>query len=204
LPEAPRVSSTPGISLIAGLGNPGPEYADTRHNAGFRFLAALLEGRGRTLKNEGRFAGRVAQLDIGGRELWLLAPDTFMNHSGESVAKLAHYYKIPANEILAVHDDLDLPPGVARLKFDGGAGGHNGIADLVEKLGTPDFFRLRLGIGRPATSAQVVSFVLKKAPAAEQALTGEAIRAALGVIEDIVHGRLQQAMNALHSHTSQS
>ena len=194
------MSSTPGISLIAGLGNPGPEYADTRHNAGFRFLDALLEGRGPALKRESRFAGQVAKLDIGGRELWLLAPDTFMNHSGEAVAKLAHYYKIPASEILAVHDELDLPPGTARLKTGGGAGGHNGIADLIEKLGTPDFFRLRLGIGRPASSAQVVSFVLKKAPAAEQALLDEAIRAALGVIEDIVHGRVQQAMNALHSH----
>ena len=198
------MSSTPGISLIAGLGNPGPEYADTRHNAGFRFLDALREGRGPVLKHESRFAGWVAKLDIGGRELWLLAPDTFMNHSGESVAKLAHYYKIPASEILAVHDELDLPPGTVRLKTGGGAGGHNGIADLIEKLGTPDFFRLRLGIGRPASSAQVVSFVLKKAPVVEQALLDEAIRAALGVIEDIVHGRVQQAMNALHSHTSQS
>jgi len=99
-----------------------------------------------------------------------------------------------------VHDELDLPPGVARLKFGGGAGGHNGIADVIEKIGTPDFLRLRLGIGRPASSAQVVSFVLKKAPAAEQTLLDEAIRAALAHIEDIVHGRLQQAMNALHSH----
>ena len=125
-----------------------------------------------------------------------------MNHSGESVGKLARFCKIPANEILVVHDELDLPPGVARLKFGGGAGGHNGIADVIEKLGTPDFLRLRLGIGRPATSAQVVSFVLKKAPAAEQMLLDEAIRAALAQLEDIVHGRVQQAMNALHSHTS--
>ena len=194
------MSSTPGISLIAGLGNHGSEYADTRHNAGFRFLDLLLAGRGQALKSEGRFAGRVAKLGIGGRDVWLLAPDTFMNHSGESVGKLARFYKIPENEILVVHDELDLPPGVARLKLGGGAGGHNGIADVIEKLGTPDFHRLRLGIGRPASSAQVVSFVLKKAPAAEQTLLDEAIHAALGAIEDIVHGRLQQAMNALHSH----
>ena len=159
-----------------------------------------MEDRGQTLKNEGRFSGRAAKLGIGGRDVWLLAPDTFMNHSGESVGKLARFYKIPANEILVVHDELDLPPGVARLKFGGGAGGHNGLTDVIEKLGTPDFLRLRLGIGRPATSAQVVSFVLKKAPAAEQTLLDEAIRAALAPIEDIVHGRLQQAMNALHSH----
>lgn len=197
------MSSVPGLSLIAGLGNPGPEYADTRHNAGFRFLDLLLASRGQALKSEGRFAGHMAKAGIGGRDVWLLAPDTFMNHSGEAVAKLARFYKIPANEILVVHDELDLPPGAARLKFGGGAGGHNGIADVIEKLGTPDFLRLRLGIGRPATSAQVVSFVLKKAPAAEQTLLDEAIRAALAQLEDIVHGRLQQAMNALHSHARQ-
>lgn len=194
------MSSIPGISLVAGLGNPGPEYADTRHNAGFRFLAALLEGRGPSLKSEARFAGRLAKIAIGTRDVWLLAPDTFMNHSGEAVAKLAHYYKIPVNEILVVHDELDLPPGTLRLKTGGGAGGHNGIADVIEKLGSPDFHRLRLGIGRPASSAQVVSFVLKKAPAAEQALLDEAIREALAHFDEIVQGQFQKAMMALHTH----
>lgn len=193
------MASTAGISLIAGLGNPGPEYADTRHNAGFRFLAALLEGRGPVLKGESRFAGRVAKAVIGGRELWLLAPDTFMNHSGDALAKLAHYYKIPANEILVVHDELDLPPGAVRLKTGGGAGGHNGIADAIEKLGSADFHRLRLGIGRPTSSAQVVSFVLKKAPAAEQTLLDEAIGEALAHIDDIVQGQFQKVMTALHT-----
>ena len=193
------MASTAGISLIAGLGNPGPEYADTRHNAGFRFLAALLEGRGAVLKGESRFAGRVAKAVIGGRELWLLAPDTFMNHSGDAIAKFAHYYKIPTNEILVVHDELDLPPGAVRLKIGGGAGGHNGIADAIEKLGSADFQRLRLGIGRPASSAQVVDFVLKKAPASEQTLVDEAIRAALAHIDDIVNGHFQKAMTALHT-----
>lgn len=194
------MSSIPGISLVAGLGNPGPEYADTRHNAGFRFLEALLEGRGPSLKGETRFAGRVAKIAIGARELWLLAPDTFMNHSGEAVAKLAHYYKIPVNEILVVHDELDLPPGAVRLKTGGGAGGHNGVSDVIEKLGSPDFHRLRLGIGRPASSAQVVSFVLKKAPTAEQALLDEAIREALAHFDEIAQGRFQKAMMALHTH----
>jgi PTH1 family peptidyl-tRNA hydrolase len=193
------VASTPGISLIAGLGNPGPEYAETRHNAGFRFLDRLLDGRGATLKAEGRFHGRVAKIHLAGRDLWLLAPDTFMNHSGEAVSKLARFYKIPAEEILVVHDELDLPPGSARLKLGGGAGGHNGLADVIEKLGSPDFLRLRLGIGRPASSAQVVSFVLKKAPAAEQALLDDAIGHALAQLEDVVHGQLQKAMNALHT-----
>lgn len=187
------------ISLIAGLGNPGPEYADTRHNAGFRFLELLLEGRGVTLKHESRFAGRVAKCHIAGRDVWLLAPDTFMNHSGESVAKLARYYKIEPGAILVAHDDLDLPPGAARLKVGGGDGGHNGLKDVSEKLGTGEYARLRLGIGRPATSAQVVSFVLKKAPVAEQTLLDDAIRHALAHLEDIVHGQFQKVMNELHA-----
>lgn len=194
------MSSTSGISLIAGLGNPGPEYAETRHNAGFRFLDLLLEGRGITLRGESRFSGRVAKAGIGGRDVWLIAPDTFMNHSGDAVGKLARFYKIPVGEILVVHDELDLPPGVARLKVGGGDGGHNGLKDVTEKLGSGDYARLRLGIGRPAASAQVVSFVLKKAPAAEQALLDDAIRETLTHIEDIVHGQLQKVMNALHTH----
>ncbi len=190
-----------GISLIAGLGNPGAEYADTRHNAGFRFVDALLRGRGGALRAEGRFSGRTARIDVGGREIRLLEPDTFMNHSGEAVSRMAHYYRIPAGEILVVHDELDLPPGTVRLKQGGGAGGHNGVADVVEKLGDREFLRLRIGIGRPATSAQVISFVLRRAPLAEQDLIDAAIRDALEQIDDIVHGRTQKAMNALHTHT---
>ncbi len=191
---------TTGISLIAGLGNPGAEYADTRHNAGFRFLDALLEGSNLSLQTEGRFAGRVARLSIKGRDVWLLAPLTFMNHSGDAVSKLARYYKIPVEEILVVHDELDLAPGTVRLKKGGGAGGHNGISDVIEKLASPEFLRLRIGIGRPSSSAQVVSFVLKKAPPAEQELIDAAIRDALQHIGDIVQGHEQSVMNALHTH----
>ena len=191
---------TTGISLIAGLGNPGAEYADTRHNAGFRFLDALLEGSNLSLQTENRFAGRVVRLSIKGRDVWLLAPDTFMNHSGEAVSKLARYYKIPVEEILVVHDELDLAPGTVRLKKGGGAGGHNGISDVIEKLASPEFLRLRIGIGRPSSSAQVVSFVLKKAPPAEQELIDVAIRDALQHVGDIVQGREQVVMNALHTH----
>jgi peptidyl-tRNA hydrolase, PTH1 family len=192
---------TAGISLIAGLGNPGAEYADTRHNAGFRLLAALLAGTGQSLQTENRFAGRVARMQSKGRDVWLLAPDTFMNHSGDAVSKLARYYKIPVEEILVVHDELDLPPGTVRLKKGGGPGGHNGISDVIEKLGSPDFLRLRIGIGRPSNSAQMVSFVLKKAPKAEQELIDAAIHDALQHIDDIVHGQTQKVMNALHTHT---
>jgi PTH1 family peptidyl-tRNA hydrolase len=190
-----------GISLIAGLGNPGAEYADTRHNAGFRFLDTLLAGSGRALQPESRFSAHVARIDIGGRDVWLLAPQTFMNHSGDAVARLAHYYKIPPAAVLVVHDELDLSPGTVRLKQSGGAGGHNGVSDIIEKLGSPDFLRLRIGIGRPASAAQVVSFVLKRPPKAEQELIDTAIRDALEQLDDIVQGRVQKAMNALHTHT---
>jgi PTH1 family peptidyl-tRNA hydrolase len=189
------------ISLIAGLGNPGSEYADTRHNAGFRFLDALLEGSGQSLQAESRFAGRVARTRISGNDVWLIAPDTFMNHSGDAVARMARYYRIPVDGILVVHDELDLPPGTVRLKQGGGAGGHNGISDVIEKLGSPDFMRLRIGIGRPSSSAQVVSFVLKRAPKAEQEMIDAAIREALQHIDDMVQGHAQKVMNALHAHT---
>ena len=190
---------TQGISLIAGLGNPGPEYAETRHNAGFRFLDAVLSGIGVPMRRESRFNGDVARVDIDGRELWLLAPQTFMNHSGESVAKFSSYYKIPVGEILVVHDDLDLAPGTVRLKIGGGNGGHNGLTDVTEKLG-PDYARLRIGIGHPGSAAQVVSFVLKRAPASEQKLIDEAIARARDNLPDIVQGQFQKVMNALHSH----
>ena len=189
-----------GISLLVGLGNPGTEYAETRHNAGFRFLDALLVGTGVSLKHESRFHGEVGRFALAGRDIWLLKPTAFMNHSGESVAKLARFYKIPPAEILVVHDDLDIPPGSVRLKVGGGDGGHNGLADVTEKLGTPDYTRLRLGIGHPGSAAQVVAYVLKKAPKAEQSLIDEAIERARTQLNDIVQGEFQRVMNALHAH----
>ncbi len=188
-----------GISLIAGLGNPGSEYAETRHNAGFRFLERLVSRERASLRTEPRFSGEVAKVRLGGREVWLLAPRTFMNLSGDAVLKLARYYKIAPSEILVVHDELDLPPGVVRLKQGGGAGGHNGLSDIIAKLGAADFMRLRIGIGRPASGAQVVSFVLNRAPKAEQALIDEAIDAALRHIDEIVDGKMQQVMTKLHT-----
>jgi PTH1 family peptidyl-tRNA hydrolase len=191
---------TQGISLIAGLGNPGPEYAETRHNAGFRFLDALIGPRG-AWRHEARFGARVTRAAIAGREPWLLCPESFMNHSGDAVARLARYHKIPPEQILIVHDELDLPPGAVRLKFGGGDGGHNGVADVIEKLGSKDFHRLRIGIGHPAAGDDVVSYVLKKSSKADRALIDAAIQDALAQIEAIVHGQMQKAMNALHTHT---
>ena len=189
-----------GISLIVGLGNPGAEYAETRHNAGFRFLDVLLDATGEKLRAESRFTANAGKLNLSGRDIWLLEPQTFMNHSGESVSKFAHYYKIPASEILVAHDDLDLPPGTIRLKVGGGDGGHNGLSDITEKLGTPDYVRLRIGIGHPGNAAQVVSYVLKRAPVAEQTLIDAAIVNGKAHLAEIVHGEFQKAMNSLHTH----
>ena len=189
-----------GIALVVGLGNPGAEYAETRHNAGFRFLDALLAGSGQSLRHEGRFAGRVARLDIGGRDVWLLAPETFMNHSGESAAKFAHFYRIAPESILVAHDELDLAPGVVRLKSGGGDGGHNGLKDVTEKLGSGEYARLRIGIGHPGHATQVVSYVLRRAPPSEQELIDDAIARACEHIGDIVNGQFQKVMNNLHTH----
>ena len=145
--------------LIVGLGNPGPEYEATRHNAGFWFVDHLADKLKASLAPQAKFFGKAARIG----ETWLLEPSTFMNRSGQSVAALANFYKIPPEEILVIHDELDLPPGGIRLKQGGGNGGHNGLKDIQAKLGTPDFWRLRLGIGHPRTlglSQQVVDFVL--------------------------------------------
>ena len=188
-----------GISLIVGLGNPGPEYAETRHNAGFRFLDAVLAGQAERLRPEGRFSGAAARLTIGGRPVWLLAPTTFMNHSGEAVSRFARFYKIPVEQVLVAYDEIDLPPGVVRLKQGGGDAGHNGVADVIAQLGSPDFWRLRLGVGHPGSAAQVVSYVLKRAPRAEQELVDGAIAAAKAHLEEIVQGQYQKVMNSLHA-----
>jgi PTH1 family peptidyl-tRNA hydrolase len=192
---------TQAISLIVGLGNPGPEHAETRHNAGFRFLDTLLAGTGEVPRNESRFSAEVAKLRIAGREVWLLAPQTYMNHSGEAVGKFAHYYKIAPAQILVAHDELDIAPGALRLKIGGGDGGHNGLKDVTAKLGTPEYVRLRIGIGHPGSAAQVTSYVLKRAPAAEQELIDAAIARARNHIEEIVQGQFQKVMNVLHTHT---
>jgi len=190
-----------GIRLIVGLGNPGSSYAETRHNAGFRFVEQLVARTGAMLKSESKFSGHAAKVTIAGNDVWLLMPDTFMNNSGESVAAAARFYKVDPEEILVVHDELDLSPGTVRLKVGGGHGGHNGLRDIMPKLGSKEFARLRIGIGHPGSASQVSSYVLKKAPNAEQELTDEAIARAVGHIEDIVVGDFETVMNDLHTHT---
>lgn len=190
----------PGISILVGLGNPGAEYAETRHNAGFRFLDALAKHEAVRFRTESRFSATVGRATIAGRDVWLLQPVTFMNRSGDAVARFCHYYKIAPAQILVAYDELDLPPGAVRLKQGGGDAGHNGVHDVIEKLGSPDFARLRIGIGRPPSAAQGAEYVLKKAPPAEQVLIDAAIDLACRHLPEIVQGQYQKAMTALHTH----
>jgi PTH1 family peptidyl-tRNA hydrolase len=190
-----------GIKLIAGLGNPGSAYADHRHNAGFWFVEELANRFHGDWREEKRFKSLVSEITINGQRIWLIAPQNFMNHSGESIAAFASYYRITVDQILVAHDELDIPPGRLKLKQGGGAAGHNGLRDTTQQLGSPDYLRLRLGIGHPGKQDAVVNFVLKRPPEAEMTLIQSAIDHAADHIQDILDGDLQTAMNALHSHS---
>lgn len=185
------------ISLIVGLGNPGTEYAQTRHNAGFWYIAHLAQRYGITLKSESRFHGWTGRGQIEGHDVRLLLPSTFMNRSGQAVVPMAKFFQIPANQLLIAHDELDLASGVIRLKSGGGHGGHNGLRDIVPHLGA-EFHRLRIGIGHPGHRDKVTSHVLGKAPSAEQALLDQALAEALRLTDLIVAGNISQAMNQLN------
>jgi PTH1 family peptidyl-tRNA hydrolase len=186
------------VSLIVGLGNPGAEHTGDRHNAGFWLVDELAAGAGMSFKTEGRFYGETCKLSLDGHEVRLLKPATYMNKSGQALQAMAQFYKIPLDQILVAHDELDLPPGTARLKRGGGHGGHNGLRDIMQRMGK-DFLRLRIGIGHPGHKNRVVGYVLKAPPAAELQMIEDAIRDAVAVIPDVVSGRLEQAMHRLHS-----
>ncbi|MDQ2077635.1 aminoacyl-tRNA hydrolase [Marinimicrobium sp. ABcell2] len=188
------------LQLIVGLGNPGPEYDRTRHNAGADFVAELARRNGASLSPESKFFGLTARIQIQGRDLRLLIPTTFMNRSGQAIGALAQFYKIPPEAILVAHDELDLPPGTARLKHSGGHGGHNGLRDTIKALGNNrDFNRLRLGIGHPGSASQVVVYVLKKAEPDDQRLIEDAIDRAIDVMPELTKGEWAAAMNRLHT-----
>ena len=188
------------VKLIVGLGNPGAKYERTRHNAGADFVLALARELGASLKEDKKFLGLTARALADSRDVRLLVPTTYMNRSGQSVAALANFYSIEPGSILVAHDELDLPPGVARLKFSGGHGGHNGLRDIIKALGNNrDFGRLRLGIGHPGHASEVVDYVLRKAPAEEQTAVEDAIRASLKVIPQLTRGEWERAMTALHT-----
>lgn len=190
---------TTGIRLIVGLGNPGREYESTRHNAGFWWVDAVAAGKSAGFKPEKKFHGLAARIMVNNREIWLLKPETFMNLSGRAISALAGFYKIAPDEILVVHDELDLPPGTVRLKKGGGHGGHNGLKDTIAQLGTPDFWRLRLGIGHPGDRDAVVNFVLNVPQRAEQALIDAAVDASLAALPQLLAGDFSAAMIKLHT-----
>ena len=185
------------LTLIVGLGNPGPTYARTRHNAGFELVDELARRVGATLRHERRHQGELGRANIAGTDLWLLKPMTYMNLSGQAVGSVAAFYRIPPQSILVAHDELDFPPGVVRLKEGGGAGGHNGLRDLIARVGD-DFWRLRIGIGHPGDRDAVLDYVLGRPPAAEAALIHEAVLAAAGAVPVMLTEGAQKAMNRLH------
>jgi peptidyl-tRNA hydrolase, PTH1 family len=185
------------LNVIVGLGNPGPEHARMRHNAGFWFVDALAEKFGGGFRSQSRYHGDVCRVTIAGRELTLLKPQTFMNRSGQSVRALCDFLKVPANQVLVAYDELDLPLSVARFKCGGGAGGHNGVRDIATHIG-PDFWRLRIGIGHPGNKAEVVDYVLRRAPADEEKQILDTIARALDATAIFVEHGAEKAMNGLH------
>lgn len=188
------------VQLIVGLGNPGPEYAHTRHNAGEDLVAKLAAKLSISLTSTPKFFGLSGRALVAGGELRLLVPTTYMNRSGQAVGAFSQFYKIPPQAILVAHDELDLPPGCARLKLGGGHGGHNGLRDIIAALGNNrDFGRLRLGIGHPGAAPLVTGYVLQRAPATEREKIDQAMDSALDVLEDLIKGDWNRAMHQLHS-----
>jgi len=192
------------IKLIVGLANPGPEYKNTRHNAGAWFIEELCRSNNISLKNDPKYFGYTGKIIIDGQEVKLLIPTTFMNLSGKSVAALANFFKIKVEQILVAHDELDMPPGVAKIKQGGGHGGHNGLRDIIAKMANNrDFYRLRIGIGHPGRKEQVTGWVLGKAPQADQEKIEAAIDEAVRSVEIWYKQDFKKAQNRLHSFSAE-
>ena len=188
------------IKLIVGLANPGNEYAATRHNAGAWFVDQLAERYHQSLKNEPKFFGYSSRITLSGQDVRLLVPTTFMNLSGKAVQAMATFYQIKPEEILVAHDELDVNPGIAKFKFGGSHGGHNGLKDIASKLGNNlNFYRLRIGIGHPGDKNKVVSYVLNKPSKSEQELIDKAIDESVRCIEILLSDGIEAAMNRLHA-----
>jgi len=186
------------IKLIIGLGNPGGNYSKTRHNAGFWFIDALAQKYATSFKSESKFSGEVAKANIEGQSVWLLKPTTFMNRSGLAVHQLSSFYKIKPQEVLVAYDELDLPVGTVRLKKAGGHGGHNGLRDLHAQI-TKEYWRLRFGIGHPGDRNKVADYVLSRPSQGDEIEINNAIDRALDVVDKIMTGDTQKAMNILHT-----
>ena len=188
------------IKLIVGLANPGNEYAATRHNAGAWFVDQLAERYHQSLKNDPKFFGYSSRITLSGHDVRLLVPTTFMNLSGKAVQAMATFYQIKPEEILVAHDELDLNPGIAKFKFGGSHGGHNGLKDIASKLGNNlNFYRLRIGIGHPGDKNKVVSYVLNKPSKSEQELIDKAIDESVRCTEILLSDGIEAAMNRLHA-----
>jgi len=187
------------IKLFVGLGNPGPEYEATRHNAGFWWVAALARELKLSPVPEKAYHGLVARATLHGHTFWLLQPQTFMNVSGRSVAALARFYKIAPEEILVAHDELDIVPGQAKLKFGGSHAGHNGLRDIHAQLGTGDYWRLRLGIGHPGVKAEVVDWVLRKPAPEQRTAIEECIARTLKAVPALMAGEMEKATLLVHT-----
>jgi len=187
------------IKLFVGLGNPGAEYEDTRHNAGFWWIDALARDLNVNLVPDKSYFAKVARTQIKGQTIWLLEPQTFMNLSGKSVGALAKFFKIAPQEILVAHDELDVVPGEAKLKFGGSHAGHNGLRDIHAQLGTGDYWRLRLGIGHPGVKAEVIHWVLKKPMAEQRDLIQQSIARSVKAADMLMQGEMEKAMVQIHT-----
>ena len=185
------------LRLVVGLGNPSGEYSATRHNAGYWFIDELPMRHGVRLKPERRYQGAVGRGEIAGVELWLLKPSPYMNRSGVAIRALCEYLRIPSAEVLVAHDELDLEPGVVRLKSGGGAGGHNGLKDAISHVGDA-FWRFRLGIGHPGDRSEVIDYVLRRAPAGEETLIRGAVQRAADEFPALLTEGAERVMNRLH------
>lgn len=185
-----------GIKLFVGLGNPGDKYESTRHNAGFWWIDQIAAQTNTKLVSDAKMLGTVGKIN---QDSWLLKPGTFMNLSGRAVAALANYYKITPAQILVVHDELDLPAGSVKLKFAGGHGGHNGLKDIHAALGTPNYWRLRIGIGHPGERSEVINFVLKPPSKDEKTAIDNSITESTKLLDLLLAGEFENAMLKLHT-----
>ncbi len=187
-----------GIRLVVGLGNPGAQYEATRHNVGFWFVDALATDGRSSFRAEPKFQGELTRITLGGADLRLLKPLTYMNRSGQSVGRVARYFDLAPAQILVAHDELDLPVGTVRLKWSGGHAGHNGLRDTVASLGTQDFWRLRIGIAHPGDRTLVTGYVLGRPSRADAELIMDALSEVQALLAELAQGRFQLAMSRLH------
>jgi len=187
------------IKLFVGLGNPGPEYEATRHNAGFWWIDALARQLKVSMAMDRSYYGLVARTTINGQTVWLLEPQTFMNLSGKSVAALARFFKIAPQEMLVVHDELDIAPGEAKLKLGGSHAGHNGLRDIHAQMGTDDYWRLRIGVGHPGVKSEVVNWVLKKPMLDHRIAIDQCIDRTLKALPHLMAGDMDKATMLIHT-----